>query len=46
VRIVHDFVSTTRPSSYSRARLRRLLEDGAEGLPPLAAVPDLEGTGA
>ena len=40
VRILHDFVRTTRPASYSRARWRRLLEQGAHGSAPLAAVVD------
>ena len=40
VKVLHDFVRTTRPASYSRARWRRLLEQGAHGSAPLAAVVD------
>jgi pimeloyl-ACP methyl ester carboxylesterase len=32
VKILHDFIRTTRPATYSRARWRRLLEHGA-GIP-------------
>ena len=28
VKILHDFIRTTRPATYSRARWRRLLEQG------------------
>jgi alpha-beta hydrolase superfamily lysophospholipase len=38
VRILNDFVRTTTPASYSRARWRRLLRQGATGSAPLAAV--------
>jgi pimeloyl-ACP methyl ester carboxylesterase len=38
VRILNDFVRTTTPASYSRARWRRLLRHGATGSAPLAAV--------
>ena len=37
-KIVQDFVRTTRPASYSRARWRRLLEQGPAAAPPLEAV--------
>jgi pimeloyl-ACP methyl ester carboxylesterase len=37
-RILHDFIRTTRPASYSRARWRRLLRQGADATPPLRAV--------
>jgi pimeloyl-ACP methyl ester carboxylesterase len=46
VKILNDFITTTRPASYSRARWRRLLENGADAPAPLAAVADLDGTGA
>jgi pimeloyl-ACP methyl ester carboxylesterase len=46
VKILSDFVTTTRPASYSRARWRRLLENGAAAPAPLAAVADLENPGA
>ncbi len=40
VKVLHDFVHTTRPASYSRARWRRLLAAGRPRRPvPLAAVP-------
>ena len=38
VEIVRDFVASTEPASYSRARFRRLLERG-----PLVAVREAEG---
>jgi len=38
VKVLRNFVRTTRPASYSRARWRRLLQDGAHGSTPLAAV--------
>lgn len=41
-RIVHDFIRTTRPAKYSRARVRRLLRDGRVGpVGPLAPVADV-----
>jgi pimeloyl-ACP methyl ester carboxylesterase len=46
VKILDDFVKTTRPASYSRARWRRLLQRGADAPAPLAAVVDLEVPGA
>jgi pimeloyl-ACP methyl ester carboxylesterase len=46
VKVLNDFVSTTRPASYSRARWRRLLENGARATAPLSAVADLEAPGA
>jgi pimeloyl-ACP methyl ester carboxylesterase len=46
VKILNDFVKTTRPASYSRARWRRLLQRGADAPAPLAAVVDLEVPGA
>jgi pimeloyl-ACP methyl ester carboxylesterase len=39
-RILHDFIGSTRPASYSRARWRRLLENGADAPAPLVAVAD------
>jgi len=38
VKVLHDFVKTTRPARYSRARWRRLLENGAHGSTPLVSV--------
>lgn len=38
VKILHDFIRTTRPASYSRARWRRLLEQGRTGIPEAKAV--------
>jgi pimeloyl-ACP methyl ester carboxylesterase len=38
VKVLHDFVRTTRPAAYSRARWRRLLQRGADAPAPLAAV--------
>jgi pimeloyl-ACP methyl ester carboxylesterase len=38
VKILQDFVRTTRPASYSRARWRRLLQRGAQAEAPLSAV--------
>jgi pimeloyl-ACP methyl ester carboxylesterase len=38
VRILNDFVRTTRPATYSRARWRRLLQRGADASAPLSAV--------
>ncbi|GAA4101909.1 alpha/beta fold hydrolase [Nocardioides kongjuensis] len=39
VRLLHDFISTTEPASYNRARFRRMLKAGATApLGPLAAV--------
>jgi pimeloyl-ACP methyl ester carboxylesterase len=46
VKILNDFVGATRPASYSRARWRRLLQQGAGRPAPLAAVADLEVPGA
>jgi pimeloyl-ACP methyl ester carboxylesterase len=45
-RLLHEFVTSTRPASYSRARWRRLLENGADSRAPLTAVADLEASGA
>jgi pimeloyl-ACP methyl ester carboxylesterase len=45
-RLLHDFVKSTRPASYSRARWRRLLEDGAQARTPLSVVPDVEASEA
>jgi pimeloyl-ACP methyl ester carboxylesterase len=36
--VLHDFVQSTRPASYSRARWRRLLQRGPDAPAPLAAV--------
>jgi pimeloyl-ACP methyl ester carboxylesterase len=38
VRILHDFIRTTRPATYSRARWRRLLRQGPTPGTPLEAV--------
>ena len=38
VKVLHDFVRTTSPASYSRARWRRLLQRGADAPAPLEAV--------
>jgi pimeloyl-ACP methyl ester carboxylesterase len=46
VKILNDFIGTTRPAAYSRARWRRLLENGADAPAPLAAVADMEVSGA
>jgi pimeloyl-ACP methyl ester carboxylesterase len=46
VKILSDFIGSTSPASYSRARWRRLLERGADAPAPLAAVVDLEVPGA
>ncbi len=40
-RILDDFVSTTEPASYNRARFRRMLKAG--GGAPASPVPTLEG---
>ncbi|MGC4111520.1 MAG: alpha/beta fold hydrolase [Nocardioides sp.] len=37
-RILHDFVRSTRPATYSRARLRRLLRQGPPPGTPLVAL--------
>ena len=37
-RIVHDFIRSTEPATYSRARFRALLKSGAR--PPLSAVDE------
>jgi pimeloyl-ACP methyl ester carboxylesterase len=41
VKILHDFIRTTRPATYSRARWRRLLEQGrsAPGSADVARAP-------
>jgi pimeloyl-ACP methyl ester carboxylesterase len=44
--LLHDFIRTTRPASYSRARWRRLLENGADARAPLTVVPAVEASGA
>jgi pimeloyl-ACP methyl ester carboxylesterase len=46
VKILNDFIGSTRPAAYSRARWRRLLENCADAPAPLAAVEDLEVSGA
>ena len=38
VKILHDFIRTTRPATYSRARWRRLLEQGGTGIPEAEVV--------
>ena len=41
-KILHDFIQTTRPARYSRARVRRLLRDGRVGpVSPLASVSEI-----
>jgi pimeloyl-ACP methyl ester carboxylesterase len=41
-KILHDFIRTTRPAKYSRARVRRLLRDGRVGpVSPLASVTEI-----
>jgi pimeloyl-ACP methyl ester carboxylesterase len=41
-KILHDFIRTTRPAHYSRARFRRLLRDGRVGpVSPLASVREI-----
>jgi pimeloyl-ACP methyl ester carboxylesterase len=41
-KILHDFIRTTRPARYSRARVRRLLRDGHVGpVSPLASVTEI-----
>ncbi|WP_182524188.1 alpha/beta fold hydrolase [Nocardioides dongkuii] len=43
VKILHEFIRSTQPASYSRARWRRLLEGGPVApASPLAAVPDID----
>jgi pimeloyl-ACP methyl ester carboxylesterase len=44
VRILHDFIRTTSPASYSRARWRRLLQQGRAT--PVASAPALDASGA
>ena len=42
VKIVHEFIRSTQPATYSRARWRRLLKDGQVGPHgPLSPVPDV-----
>ena len=36
--LLHDFIASTRPAAYSRARWRRLLQTGGAVPPPLEAV--------
>jgi len=38
VKVLRDFIQTTTPASYSRARWRRLLQRGADAPAPLEAV--------
>jgi hypothetical protein len=38
VKVLNDFVRTTTPATYSRARWRRLLQNGARADAPLASV--------
>ena len=41
-KILHDFIKSTRPARYSRARVRRLLRDGRVGpVSPLASVSEI-----
>jgi len=45
--IVHDFVRSTQPATYSRARWRRLLKTGqADPVTPVTTLPVSEGTTA
>jgi pimeloyl-ACP methyl ester carboxylesterase len=42
-KFVHEFIRSTRPAAYSRARWRRLLKEGQAGpVSPLAPVPDID----
>jgi pimeloyl-ACP methyl ester carboxylesterase len=41
VKIVNDFVRSTQPATYSRARWRRLLRNGQADAAPVAAVTDV-----
>jgi pimeloyl-ACP methyl ester carboxylesterase len=41
VKIVNDFVRSTQPATYSRARWRRLLRNGQAGAAPVAAVAEV-----
>jgi pimeloyl-ACP methyl ester carboxylesterase len=41
VKIVNDFVRTTQPATYSRARWRRLLRNGQLDATPVASVTDI-----
>jgi alpha-beta hydrolase superfamily lysophospholipase len=38
VKLLHDFIRTTTPATYSRARWRRLLQQGPGQARPLEAV--------
>ncbi len=40
-RIVHEFIRSTQPASYSRARFRALLKAGQSAPAPLASVKDI-----
>ena len=40
-KIVHEFVRTTQPATYSRARWRQLLRNGQLDATQLAAVTDI-----
>lgn len=43
VKFVHEFVRSTQPATYSRARWRRLLKEGQVGpVSPLAPVPSID----
>jgi pimeloyl-ACP methyl ester carboxylesterase len=43
VKILQDFIRTTRPATYSRARWRRLLQRGDSGPTPTLAALDASG---
>lgn len=38
-RFVHEFIRSTQPATYSRARWRRLLKDGQTPVSPLSPLP-------
>ena len=41
VKIVHEFIRTTQPAAYSRARFRNLLKTGQAGVGPTATVTSI-----
>jgi alpha-beta hydrolase superfamily lysophospholipase len=40
-KIVHEFIRTTQPATYSRARFRALLRNGQGAPRPIASVTDI-----
>ena len=42
-KIVHEFIRSTQPARYSRARFRNLLKSGRAGVGPTATVTALPG---